>query len=941
MRRLLIILSLVGCGISAPLNPLQAQPQPRTREYTEQQPLVYEDSWNLWPYSFLNDNGEPEGFNIDVIRLLLGELNIPYVIKLKPRSEALIDLRDGRADLVMGLAAGFHDEYGQYGQNTITLFTQSVASPKDKPVAIRSFKDLEHNSVIVMDSSLCHHLMIDYGWEDNAHPTENIRVALQRISTANEGQVVWNDLSLKWLIKRYNLDNLRVTPVNMPHGEHKFMSNDPELLKRLDDTYSRLYTDDKFTPIQNKWFYPDRQHKAFPTWLWYAIGVASSLILVLVIYAVSYRIQVRRLTRENSRHNKRLALIIETSEVRMWTYDIARREFVWRNENGQAAYRYSYEAFSKRYSTEDFYRVTDALAELSAQPPLAAGEKEREITLHVKARDSEDSDTELRDFVVHLSVLSRDRHGKPTVIIGTKKDITSEREQQRLKKEMAMRFWAVFNTPIIGIMLFDRNGILIDINNRACDMFGCIREEILAERVPLHHVLDTGHLDLHNVDGFSSTQFVNLDLIPASQRKVHSIHRGGLLCNEFSLLTVDDGHGELTGIFAICKDVTERRTDADMERRMQAELVTLRSVLTEYERNIGSLLHESDIRLATYSPDSHMLTIYRTATVVQHALTQTRCMSLVDERSQRIAMRALSDMDERADHEIDINLRTTLRIHGLQLIIHFSLTPVRDDSGRVVEYFGLCRDISELRNVEQQTAEQQAILQDVENMKSGFVKNMVQEIRRPMHAIMQNVGRLNADTPVTDEDAITKSLLDNSNTLLHLIGNILHLSRLQAHMVEINRQPTDFATLFEKKCSDGWDSLKNAQTNYIVENPYEHLEVDIDADNLGQVISQVTSNAAKHTARGFVRARYDYIGRRLIISVDDTGDGIPMAELERINRLDDGMTPETKGLGLAICKEIISQMGGTIELSSEHGSGTTVYITIPCHATNIKRNRHL
>ena len=48
-----------------------------TRVYTEQHPLVYEDAWDLWPYAFLNDNGEPDGFNIELIRLIMKELNIP------------------------------------------------------------------------------------------------------------------------------------------------------------------------------------------------------------------------------------------------------------------------------------------------------------------------------------------------------------------------------------------------------------------------------------------------------------------------------------------------------------------------------------------------------------------------------------------------------------------------------------------------------------------------------------------------------------------------------------------------------------------------------------------------------------------------------------------------------------------------------------------------
>ena len=74
-------------------------PQPRHRQYTKEHPLVYEDVWDLWPYSFLNDNGEPEGYNIDLIRLMMDRLNIPYVIKLRTTASTSIARILARASL--------------------------------------------------------------------------------------------------------------------------------------------------------------------------------------------------------------------------------------------------------------------------------------------------------------------------------------------------------------------------------------------------------------------------------------------------------------------------------------------------------------------------------------------------------------------------------------------------------------------------------------------------------------------------------------------------------------------------------------------------------------------------------------------------------------------------------------------------------------------------
>ena len=905
-----------------------------TRVFTDKSPLIYEDVWDLWPYSFLNDNGEPDGFNVDLIRLIMKELDIPYVIKLKPSSEAFRDLKNGKSDLMLALAVGFHDEFGLYSKNAVTLFTQSVVTPKSKSVEIKAFRDLGKPGlkVIVNDSSLCHHLMIDYGWGDNALPDKDIGEAIQRVSARGEGQIVWNTLSLKWLLNRYHIDDLELTPVNMPHGEYKFMSNNQQLLDKLDEAYTQLYTNDKIGPLQDKWFYPERQNVEEPEGLWYLLGGGLLLLVFMAVYGISYRIQNRKLSRENIKRNNRLALILQTSQVHIWTYDIKTNQFSWHNDNGQVAYTYTMEEFSQRYSREDFVKLKLALDKLSETKKT--DQEEKEIELNLRAKDVErlrvgeqgsgmGGDTDDRDYHIVLSVLSRDKKGNPTVIIGTKKDVTEEQLQKRLDEERTLRYWSIFHTPILGIILFDKEGKLVNINPKACDIFGCNEDEVVEEGVSIQSMFDIGNQDLEDVNGFQATQTVGHDKI-----------------TEFRLMTIHDDAGQMLGVFAFCRDITLSVGSKDLELEGQKKIDEVRDQQRQYTEMVNATIDGTDIRQVTYSPDSHTLTIYRGIDTVQHALTQTRCMTLVDEQSQRQAMRLLSDMDNYADKVIEYNIRTTLRVAGGRpLMLHFRLEPFHNKDGKVTEYHGLLRDISEMYWIERQMELQTAKVQEVENTKNSFVKNMVQEIRNPMSTVVEYVSQINEETPTENEPELCKVIQQNADYLLHIIDNILYLSRLEARMVEINRQPQNFAELFESQCATGWMKFMNADTHYIVENPYEQLTVDIDAENLGHVIEQVTCNAAQHTKRGTVRARYDYIGRRLIISVDDTGEGIPEAELIRIQEEELGGAHNTKGLGLAITKELISQMGGTFEISSEEGSGTTIYIMIPCHASVIKRKK--
>ena len=891
-----------------------------TRIFSVNNPLIYEDVWDLWPYSFLNDNGDPDGFNVDLIRLLMKELDIPYEIRLKPSSEAFRDLKEGKSDLMLGLAVGFHDEFGKYAKNTVTLFTQSVVTPKNKEVVIKRFRDLSNHQVIVCDSSLVYHLMLEYGWGENTVPVEDMSEAIQEVSAKGEGQIVWNTLSLKWLMNRYHIDDLELTPVNMPHGEYKFMSNNQQLLDKLDEAYTRLYTNDKIQPLQDKWFYPERQHKEEPKWLWYLLGGGLLLLVFMAVYGISYRIQNRKIRLENVKRNNRLALILQTSQVHIWTYDIKKNQFSWHNDNGQVAYMYSMEEFSQRYSREDFISLKSALDKLAET--TKTDEEEKEIELNLRAKDVEwgDGDTNDRDYHIVLSVLSRDKKGNPAVIIGTKKDVTEEQQQKRLDEERTLRYWSIFYTPILGIILFNKDGRLVNINPKACDIFGCNAEEIIEEGVDIHSMFNIDIQDLEDMNGYQATQTVGHDMI-----------------TEFRLMTIHDDAGEMLGVFAFCRDITMLVSSKDLEQEDQKKINALRDEQRQYSEILNAAISDTDIRQVTYSPDSHTLTIYRGTDTIQHALTQTRCMTLVDEQSQRQALRLLSEMDDYADKVIECNIKTTLRsAGGRPLILYFRLEPCHND--KAMEYCGMLRDISEMDWIERQMDLQTAKVQEVEKTKNSFVKNMVQEIRHPMNAVVEHVAQINDNSSSANEPELCKVIQQNADYLLHIVDNILFLSRLEARMVEINRQAQNFAELFESQCATGWMKFMNADTHYIVENPYEQLTVDIDAENLGHVIEQVTCNAAQHTKRGTVRARYDYIGRRLIISVDDTGEGIPEAELIRIQE-ELGGAHNTKGLGLAITKELVSQMGGTLEISSEEGSGTTIYIMIPCHASVIKRKK--
>jgi signal transduction histidine kinase/PAS domain-containing protein len=895
--------------------------------FSTERPLVYEDAWDLWPYSFLNENGEPVGYNIDLLKLICKRLDIPYVIKLKPTSEALEDLKEGHSDLMMGMDAKFHDDFALYGKSVLNLFTHSVVHQKGSQPKVRTIGDLSKYRVIVHEGSFSHHLMKDNGWGSNAEGYEDMKDAILKANSDPECEIVWNTMSLKWLIQKYQATNLQLTPIDIPHGEYKFMSNNSHLLQQLDSVYKLLYSEEQLQPIQNKWFYPERTETGIPSWIWKLAVALAVLAVISLLYYLFYRIQEKRVSKDLQKKNARLSLVLNTSNVRFWTYDIPTKTFTWMDKEGKAERNYSILEFSQRYRREDFERLTEAINQLVRQ------EKES-VTLEMSAKDKGEGGED-REFTIALSVLRRHKSGRPSVIIGTRSDITEERQMQQKAEDAMLRYQAIFNSAMIDMVYYDENGILTDMNQKAGAAFEGGKDAIIAKKITIADVLGEGDVDLQKLEPIHLTQiFKSAD----DERALNKHLRRGQLYYELQLMPIYDQNHRLLCIYGTGRNVTEVANSYNRKQENLRQLTKANEEVTSYIQNINYVLKVGGIRMVNYSANTHTLTIYNEIGHEQYSLTQTRALALVSDKHKHMAQRILNSMDNHAISPINTTIETTLRVReGYPLCLQIHFVPLVDDSGKVANYFGMCRDVSEMKHTENELAKESAKAQEVETVKNAFLRNMSYEIRTPLNTVVGFAELFQMEHSSDDEVVFVEQIKENSRNLLKLINNILFLSRLDAQMIEIKTEFTDFAQLFDVDCSTSWENLRQDGVEYIIENPYKQLVVDIDAQNLGIVIDQIVTNACQHTTQGFVRTRIDYIGDRLIIAVDDTGEGIEEKFLPTLfERFATGANTRS-GLGLSICYELMQQMGGSINIKSTHGKGTTVWVTLPCKTSEIVR----
>ena len=894
--------------------------------YTEDRPLVYEDAWDLWPYAFLNDTGEPVGFNIDLLRLIFKELDIPFKIKLKPTQDALNDLKAGHADLMCGMDAHFHNEYAQYGQSVIQIFTHSVVSHKGEQRLVKTVDDLATQRVIVHDGSFSHHLMIQRGWGRNAIPYNDMQEAMQYAHNKKGSQIVWNTLSLKWLLHKFQYDDLELTPVNIPHGEYKFMSNNSRLLQQVDSVFSLLNSTGRLQPIQNKWFYPERKETGIPSWVWYIAAALGLVIIIFLIYYISYRLYEQRMTKSLRRSNNRLSLILDTSKVRIWLFDVDKKTVTRIGSDGKrSAIPLSPSFFDYYLLPQDYEQLCTVLDDMSAN-------KTEHETLEVRALKANGSEDDIYIISIDFSVLKRKRNRHPVVILGATTDVTAERQRQQQEKDTMLRYRHIFNSSMVDTVSYDEHGIIDDMNEKAIKAIPGGIERVREAQISFQSVLGDPDLTTENLDYTYLTQIYKSADDP---RPLNRFLGRDELYYELQMVPIRDNDGQLLGIYGTGRDVTEVAKSYSRLQKNIDQLQKATDELRDFARNIDYVMQNGGVRIVNYSPDTHTMLIYSEIEHVQHSLTQTRLLSLVDEESKRMALRTLNNMDNLTHQPVKGFVKSTLRIKGgKRLCLYFSFVPVVDADGRVTHYFGMCRDISDIKATEEQLSRETKKAQEVETVKNAFLRNMSYEIRTPLTSVVGFAELFEVEHDPADEPFFIQEIKNNSRNLLNLVNNILFLSRLDAGMIEFKTAPVDFASVFEGRCQAAWMHCRQPGVNYIVDATYDHLMLDIDLTNLGIVIDNVVLNAAQHTTKGYVRARFDYNGEDLTITVQDTGCGIPADRLENV--FDRFFTTDNtgNGLGLAISYEVVHLMGGRIRLNSEVGKGTIVWIVIPCKLKN-------
>lgn len=671
----------------------------------------------------------------------------------------------------------------------------------------------------------------------------------------------------------------------------------------------------------------------------YLVAMLLISIFVMIFYnrVIFYREQ-EAITKAKQL-NGQVALIMRSSKTEAWTYDVENNLITALENQGETEKVYLPIEFAQFYDRDDFNEVRKIVMAIHNEEEIAGH-------LLVKSAPNRDLNEEQRIFDVSLSILRRDKHLRPSVILGIVNDVTEAHKQAEHTRNMMLRFQTVFDSSLVDMMYFDAEGNMIDINEKALESYHVKnKKQMLASSPKLSDFPTLRNIDMNSNDEVYASSILDLSNLdrPIGDTK-ENIWGGNKSYYERIMTALRDQKGNLTGIVMAGRNITEMVNSQHHQREASLTLERQTKDIENYINSINYSLKVSNVRLMRYDPAIHELEISSEMRRAQYRLTSLRAVTLVAQKARRRAKGLLIRMDHRHKGIISETFETIFRDDkGRSIYLNFNIMPILDKEGNVTHYFGMCRNETEMTYTERQLQKETMKALETEQLKDTFLLNMSYELRTPLNAVIGFAELFGAEHSEEDEPIFAEQIKKNTNTLLKLINDILFLSRLDAKMIEYDYQTCDFAMLFEGWCYMGWSNM-DSNVKIVVDNPYTSLMVNIDQQNLGMVIQKLCVYTGQYTREGMVRAKYEYRHGELMITIEDTSNGMDAKKLKKaFDRFarEEGGDKEGTGLDLPIVKEIVEQMNGSIELQSEQGKGNAFFLNIPCEMISFDKKAEI
>lgn len=897
--------------------------------YTKKHPLIIVGDWTFKPYSFINDQGEPDGFIVGLIEEIFSRMHVPYEIHLMEWKKAKQEVQSGRAQVMVDILKDDTVKGVCYGKEILAEYEIGVMHLK-KVEGLRSIHSLTAEDTIYCNGS-------DYAtqWLERNHRMEVERGHDFHIEKGNpylefgnvlSGKVkyyVWSLRALRGLKESFDTgDEIEIDELDVPAGTFHFYCSDPQLSNELDAQFRRLVESDLYDNIHDKWLSDDGEYEESYS----AIDIALIIFLImLAVFFVFFAVISQRGTSVSSLRQEFDTIIGQSEDLTacqilaievstQWVHNVAGN---FLPPGGMSVHDY-----------EQLVHPEDLHIAMGARTTVDGGKVEMPV-VHFRIRPygsvapiGDETSKEWHNMAVYANI-STNRNGKPDYVYLCFIDETEQLKESAKLDRILREYAAISDVTDLGLIYYDSDGNYVSANDNLFRMLARGRQgnpKAYMEGRKIHQ-LPVVFNEIKIETGMDAWVCTKLD---SPELNLH-------IPLEVKIRGIVGDEGENLGYSVSVSDLSNFTTLHDNLRRTNDEFIQNRQSLSNYQNEMRQMLRQNNMKTFRWRKGNDYLE--RSSDLLNYDLTMPLSVYLRSIRGEKYTPldTFFSDPNATIPRPTTVVQRyASDKVKDNDVWIESHYMPEYDRLGNYVGIFGVMCDITQYIKVQKSLREQTEKANDSGRQKTVFLANMTHELRTPLNAVNGFAEILKLSSTPEEKAEYVNIMMHSCTMLISMVDNILQLSMIDTEGIKLHLREVDFAVQFSKSVKEMKRFINSPDVELQFNRTYGHLMVKIDYDRVIQVIETFVNNASKYTTKGFIRLGYRYKDEVLTIYCRDTGCGIPLDKqkeiFNRFVKLNDFV--QGTGLGLSVSKAIADAMGARINIYSEEGKGSTFSLAI-------------